>query len=208
MSLVASRDGVVVVGICGGSASGKTWLADRLASCLEGAARVSVDSFYLDRSHLPSGRLARINFDHPRAIDWPALEQCVSRIKSGQVGRVPTYNFATHARGVGVQCISADRYLVLDGLWLLMRSRLRSLINVGVFLECPAEVRLQRRIERDVRERGRTEGEVLRQFYSQVEPMHRRHVEPQAARAGLLMRHPLPEDAVDHLARLVEGAAR
>lgn len=197
----------LVVGVCGGSASGKTWLADRLAQRLSGAVRLSVDSFYHDRSHLPPGRRARLNFDHPRAIDWVALERCLSRLRAGKAAEIPHYDFETHARRRGTETVPTAPVIIVDGLWLFRRPSLRRLMDLRVFLECPARVRLQRRLERDVRERGRTPADVRRQFAAQVEPMHGRFVEPQARWASLRLPFPLPAQTLEQLAELITGSA-
>jgi uridine kinase len=183
-----SRLQPLVVGIVGGSGSGKTWLAERLESVLAGdAARLSADDFYLDRSHLHPAQRARLNFDHPRAIDWAELERAVRQLAAGEAAEVPCYDFRTHCRLKHRKRIKPARLILLDGLWLLRRRALRRLIDIGIFIECPARTRLQRRLSRDLQARGRTRSSVKRQFWRTVEPMHRKYVAPQARRADLVL---------------------
>ena len=171
---------VTIVAIVGGSGSGKTWLARQLQRRLGArAGRLSLDDFYRDRSHLPAGVRARINFDHPRAIDWPLFRQCLEKIRNGQTVTLPRYDFVTHARRATPGRWQPKPVVLVDGLWLLRRPDLRRLYSVSVFLECPTKLQLARRLARDQRERGRSPASVRRQFRSQVAPMDKQFVAPQ-----------------------------
>jgi uridine kinase len=183
---------VILVAIAGGSASGKSWLAERLRERLGARAlRLSLDQFYRDLSHLPPGRRARVNFDHPRAVDWPAFVAALRALRAGRPARAPEYDFATHCR-VGPPRRLAPRPCVLvDGLWPWRRPALRPLYALKVFLECPPETQLRRRLRRDVQERGRDPRSVRRQFREHVLPMQERFVTPQRRRADLVLRSPV-----------------
>ena len=175
--------------IAGGSGSGKTLLATRLARALSpNAIRLSMDDFYLDRSHLPPGRRAKLNFDHPRAIDWPALLRALRSLRRGQTARVPCYDFSKHCRLALPRFCRPKPIILLDGLWPLRRASLRRLCGFRVFLECPSRIRLRRRLARDRATRGRTPASVRTQFWSTVEPMHQRYVEPQARWADVVLK--------------------
>jgi uridine kinase len=179
----------LIVGIAGGSGSGKTWLAEQLAASLApDVLRLSMDDFYLDRSHLSPARRARINFDHPRAIDWEALEEAVRRLRAGRPACVPCYDFSTHCRHSSQRSLFPKSVVLVDGLWAWYRSSLRRMLDVRIFLTCPARTRLRRRLARDLKARGRTAESVRKQFRLTVEPMHRRFVEPQAQWADLILR--------------------
>lgn len=179
----------LLVAIVGGSGSGKSRLAARLADALGAKAGcLSLDDFYLDRSHLSPARRARINFDHPRTIDWPAFESALRALKSGRSTRHPVYDFATHSRQRKASVLNPKPVILVDGLWLLHRPPLRRMFTLGIFLDCPARVRLGRRLARDLRSRGRTADSIRRQFRTTVEPMHRRYVAPQAGLAGLVLK--------------------
>jgi uridine kinase len=193
------------VAIVGGSGSGKTYLARRLQQSLgENAIHLALDDFYLDRSHLTPGRRARLNFDHPRAIDWPLFEKVLRALRRGRGAMVPEYDFATHSRRGARRRLEPCQVVLVDGLWLLRRPSVRRLFSLAVFLDCPAEVRLSRRLERDMASRGRTRKSVIEQFRSTVEPMHRAYVEPQRRYAHIILQ---PESAVEKTLMLLNMLA-
>jgi uridine kinase len=179
----------VLVAITGGSGSGKSWLAEKLAIALApNATRLSLDDFYRDQSHLPPGRRARINFDHPRTIDWPAFEKVLSDLQNGRSARIPGYDFATHSRLRRTRVLRPKPLVLVEGLWLLRRPALRRMFDFSIFLHCPDRLRLHRRLKRDLSSRGRSAQSIRRQFQQMVAPMHRRFVAPQAARAQLVFK--------------------
>ncbi len=177
-----------MIAIVGGSGSGKSWLAEKLQAALAPhAVRLSLDDFYLDRSHLPSTRRARLNFDHPRAVDWRELERVLDALRSGARAPVPVYDFKTHSRLARSKVVKPARFVLVDGLWLLRRRTVRRLFTLGIFVDCSARLRLRRRLERDGRSRGRSRSSVLRQFRTTVEPMHARYVAPQVRQADVVV---------------------
>ncbi|HWF18289.1 MAG TPA: uridine kinase [Verrucomicrobiae bacterium] len=195
-----------LVAIVGGSASGKSWLTDQLQNLLgDKAARLSLDDFYRDRSHLPPGRRARINYDHPRAIDWQSVERVLQDCLAGRVARVPSYDFATHSRGSTSQSLRPKPVILMEGLWLLRRRSLRRIFNLSIYIDCPAKTRVARRMARDVALRGRTRESVRRQFMENVEPMHAVHVVPQARWADICLRTPIQKK---DLLQLVEKLSK
>src|SRR5436190_4063926 len=139
------RQPPLFVAIVGGSASGKTWLSEKLAGMLPGKiTRFSLDSFYRDRSHLSPGRRARINFDHPASIDWPEFKRVLQDCSGGRATRMPIYDFRTHTRLGRVQTIKPTAIFIVDGLWLLCRPSIRAFFALRIFLECPVQNRLGR----------------------------------------------------------------
>lgn len=179
----------LLVAIVGGSGSGKTWLAEKLCAALgRRAARLSLDDFYRDRSHLPVGRRGRINFDHPRAIDWVAFARVAEACLAGKPVRVPSYNFETHSRRAKPRLFHPKPITLVDGLWLLHRRKLRRLFGVSIFLKCSQTTRLRRRLARDLLSRGRAAASVRAQFRLTVAPMHTQHVAPQARWAQMVVR--------------------
>jgi uridine kinase len=189
-----------LIAIVGGSGSGKTWLAGHLSRKLDGlATRLSLDDFYLDHSHLPPVMRERINFDQPAAIDWPLFLQTLRDCRAGQAVEVPRYNFATHSRRPLRETVVPAPLVLVDGLWLLWQPMVRALFDFKIFLDCTMQLRLERRLARDVNERGRTPESVRTQFWKTVAPMHRRFIEPQSAWADLVMKQPPGEMELSRL---------
>jgi uridine kinase len=190
----------VFVAITGSSGAGKSWLAAQLqARMAKEAALLSLDDFYRDRSHLSTKQIERVNFDHPRAIDWAVFEGVLRRCGSGRPLPLPRYDFKRHAPRAEVAWWRPKRIVLVEGLWLLRRPALRRLFALKVFLLCSASVRLRRRVERDTRERGRTKQSVEAQFRSRVLPMSEKHVEPQVRWADLVLMSPVDEKVLDDL---------
>ncbi len=193
-----------LVAIMGGSGAGKTHLAAMLEELLPGQTlRLSLDDFYLDRSSCPASRRHRINFDHPRAIDWKAVEKALTELAKGRPARIPQYDFATHTRKPEGKVAQPRPLVLVDGLWPLHHARIRRLFDYSIFLACPASLRLRRRLERDLAERGRTAESVRQQFSETVFPMHRRYVAPQTRWSDLIVRRPLLARDVAQLARTI-----
>jgi uridine kinase len=201
---VRRRPHPILVAIAGGSGSGKTWLANRLAEALEPhVSRISLDDFYRDLSHLRPRARERVNFDHPRAIDWSCLERALKNLMKGSRASLPQYDFETHCRRPVWKSWRPRSIVVCEGLWPLRRPAVRKLFHLRVFLECPAALRLRRRLERDVRQRGRKPALVLQQFRKHVTPMHRRFVAPQARHANVVLRSPLSGASLRRLAEVL-----
>jgi len=190
----------VHVAIVGGSGSGKTWLAEKIASRLAPhAARLSLDDYYRDLSPLPKTERERMNFDDPAAIDWEKFRADMGAMRAGESRELPIYDFATHTRKAEPRVFPAPALVIWDGLWLLHPPGLREKFARAIFVECAAEERFRRRAERDVRERGRTFESVRCQFYEHVQPMHDRFVEPQRGQASRIITSPVTAEDWDGL---------
>jgi len=180
----------LVIGLAGGTASGKTTLSRLLVERLgSSCARISHDAYYRG---LPEAYLSRpqdYNFDHPDALESDLLVRDVKVLCSGQSVEVPSYDFATHLRRPVSQWRRVDpRPVVLvEGILILAVPELRALLDGVVFVQASEAVRLRRRLARDVEERGREEDDVRKQFAATVAPMHDRFVEPYASTAGLIV---------------------
>lgn len=191
----------VHVAVVGGSGSGKTWLAEKLATTLAPrAARLSLDDFYRDLSPLPLAERDATNFDDPAAIDWEKFRQVISAMRVGQKIDLPVYDFATHTRNAAARNFIPPPLVVWDGLWLLHHDWLRAQFALTIFVECGADERFHRRAERDTRERGRSFESVRVQFFEHVEPMNDRFVEPQRQWAAKTVHSPVSEGALASLA--------
>ena len=195
-----------LIAVVGGSGSGKTWLAAELIEWFGGeAAHLCLDNFYRDLGHLTGPEREGVNFDDPGAIDWDALQTVLESLERGEVAQVPIYDFAAHVRKPGAVELESRPVVVIEGLWLLHPEWLREKFALSVFVDCPEEIRLLRRMERDVVMRGRTEESVRKQFAEHVQPMHARFVEPQRERSMLCVSSPLLQEEQDELMAACRG---
>lgn len=177
----------MVVGVAGGSGSGKSTVVREVVRALE-PGTVSViqhDAYYRDLAHIPFEQRARTNFDHPDSLETELLLEHVQGLLSGRSVDVPAYDFATHTRLPQPRPVPPNPLVLLDGILVLADPRLRALMDLKVYVHTEVEVRLGRRIKRDVQKRGRSRASVLEQFDGTVQPMHDLFVEPSRAHADL-----------------------
>jgi uridine kinase len=179
----------VLLGIAGGSASGKTLVADRVCEELSSSkiAIIKQDSYYKDLSHLPFEERTRQNFDHPDAFDRELLYNHVRLLLEGSRVEVPVYDFKKHLRLTETVPISGCQIIILEGILLLDDPLLRTLMDIKVYIDTDPDIRLLRRIQRDVADRGRTLSAVLEQYLSSVRPMHLQFVEPSKRYADIIV---------------------
>ncbi len=178
---------VVVVGIAGGSGSGKTTLALELLKLLGSSAKVLYqDSYYIDQSHRFDGDGGSVNFDHPDSLEFSLLATHLRSLKQRRAVEVPQYDFATHSRLARTECFEPCDVVIVDGTLLLSQPQICRALDLKVFVDTDEDLRFSRRLDRDVRERGRTPDGVRKQFSLQVKPMHDEFVEPSKIHADLL----------------------
>lgn len=178
----------VIIGIAGGSGSGKTALAEELAREMEGT-HFHLDHYYRDLSHLTYEERRRQNFDHPDVIESDLLIAHVGRLARGHSIRQPQYDFANHIRLQGVQkLIEAHRLLIIDGIFALHYKGLRELYDLSIYVDTPDDVCYQRRLARDIRERGRSAESVAKHYADTVRPMAELYVRPSAIHADLIVK--------------------
>ena len=177
-------DSILVLGVAGGSCSGKTTLTHFLKNHFgEKATVLAQDSFYIDQSQKFDRDGGSVNFDHPSSIDFSLMGECISALKKNLEVSIPIYDFATHMRSETVQKVSPSKLVVIDGTLILSQDLVRTHLDVSFFIDAPEEIRFKRRLERDTKERGRTEQGVRDQFFNQVKPMHDEWVEPSKVQA-------------------------
>ena len=175
----------MLFGICGGSGAGKTTLAVELIKLL-GADRVSglaFDAYYRDLAHIPMEERKKVNYDHPDSLDNELFAQHLHDLHTGRDIEVPEYDFATHTRTGASIPVPAREIVLVEGILLFSFPGIHELLDCSVFIDVPEDIRLERRIKRDVAERGRDADDVRRQFAAFVAPMHDEHVQPFSDRA-------------------------
>ena len=170
----------IVVGIAGGTSSGKTTVTRQIAAAL-GESNIAVlqhDSYYKDLSAFGGKQPHEINFDHPEAYDTPLLIEHVRQLRSGKAIRQPVYSYTTYRRTSEERIVETKRIIIVEGILVFFEKELRDLIDVKVFVDTDDDERVLRRIRRDVLERGRTIESVMEQYINTVKPMHLEFVEP------------------------------
>jgi uridine kinase len=179
----------LIIGIAGGTGSGKSTVARRIAEALPQAsvAFVEMDSYYRDFSDLSPDELERVNWDHPDAFDNVLLADHLQKLSNGEAVDCPAYDFAKHARTKTMRRIEPADVVVIDGILLLADETLRDVCDVKVFVDADADIRLIRRIRRDTLMRGRTLESVLEQYVTTVQPMHLQFVEPSKRYADIIV---------------------
>ena len=178
-----------LIGIAGGTGSGKTTVAAALAADLGPgrATAIDADCYYRDLSHLPLPERHHINFDHPDALDNELLIEHVRLLKHGEAAARRPYDYCTHTRAGGEILIAPAPVVIVEGVLIFVPAKLRLLFDLKVFLDEAADVRLLRRIGRDMAERGRTLESIRRQYLEQVRPMHEAYVEPSKRYADIII---------------------
>lgn len=175
----------ILVGVAGGSGSGKTYFVEALYKRLGNSlcAVVCQDSFYHDQSARFDYDGGSVNFDHPSSIDHALMAERLWHLKTGRDTRIPIYDFVTHSRRKESVPMAPKPVVLVDGILIFHWPEVRALFDEMIYFDTPEELRFQRRLERDVRQRGRTADGVRNQFYRQVKPMHDSYVEPSKAHA-------------------------
>jgi uridine kinase len=178
-----------IIGIGGGTGTGKTTLAERLAAQYSslGTVIVDQDSYYKDQAHLSFEQRVHTNYDEPAALDYDLLVRHIERLVAGEPIEKPCYCFLTHTRTGEVVEIRPAPLVIIEGVMALVDERLRALMDLKIYVEADADIRLLRRLVRDVRDRGRTLESTVTQYRETIRPMHRRHIEPTKAYADLVI---------------------
>ena len=179
----------VVIGIAGGSGSGKTTVQRRVMERF-GPRRIALldhDAYYRPLDHLSPEQRARFNFDPPDALETELMVEHLDRLLAGEAVEKPTYSFETHSRRVETETIQSRPVVLVEGILVLAEPALRERMDVKLFVDAAADVRLMRRMERDIHERGRSVESVLEQYRRTVRPMHLEFVEPSKRHADVII---------------------
>lgn len=179
----------VLVGIAGGTGSGKTTVARALAQGLpdHAVAMIDHDSYYKDRSDLSFEERTLLNYDHPESLDNELLVAHLEALRQGRVAEVPIYDFVTHSRSTETRRVVPAPVVIVEGILVFVEERVRRLLDIKLFVDTDADLRVFRRIRRDIEQRGRTFNSIREQYYRTVRPMHLQFVEPSKRWADLII---------------------
>lgn len=183
------KNNVIIIGIAGPSASGKSLLANTIVSELgsDQVAVISEDAYYKDRSELSFEERCQINYDHPDAFDHDLLTEHLQQLARGKSVRVPVYDFTQHLRKKETYVVSKHRIIVLEGILLLAEPKLREQMDICIFTDTALDICLLRRIQRDVLERKRSIESVIEQYEKTVRPMYWQFIEPSKRYADIIV---------------------
>lgn len=178
----------IVIGIAGGTASGKTTVAEKLYDAFANDAVIlSHDYYYKSHDDLTFEERNKLNYDHPDSLDTALLIEHVRQLKHGKAITHPTYDFATHSRNTQWQTMESAKIIIVEGILIFTDKKLCNLCDIKLFVDADADVRFIRRLTRDVTERGRNMESVIDQYLETVKPMHEQFVEPSKAKADLII---------------------
>lgn len=179
----------LLIGIAGGTGSGKSTVARNVAAALGSSevAFIEMDAYYWDLARMPMDERQRANFDHPGAFDLDLLARHLEALGEGRTVEMPVYDFRSHTRTPESRRVEPGKVVVVDGLLLFADERLRRVLDVKVFVDADADIRLARRIQRDVADRGRSLESILDQYLTTVQPMHLQFVEPSKRYADIIV---------------------
>ena len=179
----------IIIGVAGGTGSGKTTVSQAILDRVgrDRIAYIQHDSYYKDRSHLPPEARAKINFDHPDALETELLVQHLEALREWYRVEVPIYDFTTHTRTSQTQRVEPRRVILVEGILIFADDTLRDMMDVKIYVDTDADIRFIRRLERDITERGRIMSSVIDQYLATVRPMHLEFVEPSKRYADVII---------------------
>ena len=207
---VPDADRPYLIGVAGGSNSGKTTIAERLADVIgtEELSLIRLDSYYITMRDEPIEVRAAVNYDHPDAFDWDLLYRHLQRLTAGESVQVPVYDYTIYDRTDEFELVVPGKVVIVEGILVLWEPRLRGMLDLKVFVDTPADLRVIRRLQRDVAERGRTQESILDQYLTTVRPSHEQFIEPSKRYADVIIpQGGLNRPALDVLLARVEQLA-
>jgi len=185
-----SRNKPVVIGIAGGTCSGKSSIAGILIDEFRYTNSINIireDDYYKDQSHLPMEERAKTNYDHPLAFDFDLMTDHIQRLIAGETIEKPTYDYTVHNRSDITEIVHPSDVIIIEGLFALYREEIRKLEDIKIFVDTPADIRFIRRLKRDVKERARTIESITEQYLNTVKPMHDQFLEPTKQYADIII---------------------
>lgn len=192
------KDNPVVFGVAGGTASGKTTVARTILQSV-GASQIAYlphDAYYKDRPDLTLAERAAVNYDHPNSLETKLLIKHIKNLLAGKSVNVPVYDFTNHRRTMETVLVEPSPIILVDGILIFTKRKLRDLMDIKIFVDTAADVRFIRRVQRDMTERGRTLESVIEQYMETVRPMHLKFVEPSKRFADVI----IPNGGMNHVA--------
>ena len=179
----------LIIGVAGGTGAGKTTFLQAISERLEKDSIIYIhhDSYYSDLNHLPPAKRAKVNFDHPDALETSLLIEHLKQLRSGQAVAIPVYDFSTHTRRPEPQRLEPRPVIVLEGILIFVDEALRNIMDIKIYVDTDADIRFIRRLQRDIDERGRTLQSVIEQYQATVRPMHESFVEPSKRYADIII---------------------
>jgi uridine kinase len=194
-----------VIGLAGGSGSGKTTIAEALVDAMAGVAYVRHDDYYRHRPELTFEERTKVNYDHPDSLETTLLVSHLEALRSGQPVQRPVYDFTTHTRSDETGVVAPAPVVVVEGILVLADPALRRLMDLKIYVDTDADLRLARRMERDIHERLRTPESVLTQYLTTVRPMHLEFVEPSKKHADMIIPGGFRIGAVATVIEMIRG---
>lgn len=189
--MFSKQSGPLVIGVAGGSGSGKTTVMKHLIERIgpDNLTLVDHDSYYRDLKHIPFSERTKQNFDHPAALETELMIRHVEALKNGFTVDIPVYDFVNHIRSDKVRSVTPREVILIDGILIFYEEALRNLMQIKIFVDTDSDIRLLRRLKRDILERGRSLDGVLHQYEHFVRPMHLKFVEPTKRYADIIIPH-------------------
>lgn len=209
---MSKTENMLIVGIAGGTGSGKTTVVQNILSQLpsEEVIVISQDNYYKDSGHLPFSEREKINFDHPRSIDFDLLVSDLKKIRKGETIEQPLYSFLTHSRKDETLITPPKSVVIVEGILVFTDPELRDLFDLKVFVHADSDERLIRRIKRDIKERGRDLDEVILRYKKTLKPMHEQFIEPSKSFADIIIPNERKKNhaAIEVLTTVIENSIK
>jgi uridine kinase len=195
----------LIIGVAGGSGSGKTTIAEALTEAIQGVASIKHDAYYRHLPELSFEERTAVNYDHPESLETDLLVKHLEQLRDGLPIELPVYDFSLHLRSDETVTVAPAPVVLVEGILVLADSSLRAMMDLKVYVDTDSDLRLARRLERDIRERGRTPDSVLNQYLSTVRPMHNQYVEPSKRHADIIIPGGMKIGAVATIIELIRA---